>query len=385
MVQTDLKNLGKRLLIRVCLGLALILFFVFLFPRVLSMLSPFILAFILAAILNPLVNKVSKSGKISRRLLAAALSTAIFLFVLSIVGFVLYTIGHEIVSPKTFIQQNLNTIMGSLSIIKVKIAEIVDFLPVQIQEMVQGLEENIFSFLQKAVEDVLEYLFSSAAALTTKAGSILINFLLTVLGAYFIIADYNGLIAAAKKRMNSKTEEMIVLLRDSIVSVLGGYARAQVVLALLAFVFMFIALVIYGQPHAFFIALFLSFIDLLPLLGAIAALAPWGIVEMLGGDMTKGLFLIGLGISFSVIRKIIEPKILGSQTGLHPLAALISTYVGLQLSGLWGALMGPMVLMLIMSITKSGIFDSTVSDFKDFATAIIKMLNTGTKEQQDRN
>jgi Predicted permease len=64
---------------------------------------------------------------------------------------------------------------------------------------------------------------------------------------------------------------------------------------------------------------------------------------------------------------------MGTQTGLHPLLALIGIYVGIQFSGLWGALLGPLVMILILSVIRSGVLDNTFRDFKEvyYKTAIL--------------
>jgi predicted PurR-regulated permease PerM len=45
----------------------------------------------------------------------------------------------------------------------------------------------------------------------------------------------------------------------------------------------------------------------------------------------------------------------------------MSLFVGLKISGIWGAVLGPMALMLAISIFKSGLFDNTIADFKAVA------------------
>ena len=52
---------------------------------------------------------------------------------------------------------------------------------------------------------------------------------------------------------------------------------------------------LYRQPYSFIIALALAIVDIIPLLGTIAILVPWGANELIGGDSTTGIFLILLG------------------------------------------------------------------------------------------
>ena len=44
----------------------------------------------------------------------------------------------------------------------------------------------------------------------------------------------------------------------------------------------------------FLIALGIGFVDLLPILGSGTAMLPWGIIEIIMGDVTLGIAIIGL-------------------------------------------------------------------------------------------
>jgi len=114
----------------------------------------------------------------------------------------------------------------------------------------------------------------------------------------------------------------------------------------------------------------------LPVIGIIAIVLPWGIVEYVVGDPHKGIFLALLGIIFFIIRKLLEPKVMGTQTGLPPLLVLFSSYVGLQFSGLWGALLGPVTLMFVISIARSGILDNTMADLRMIYDLVADMLRS---------
>ena len=92
----------------------------------------------------------------------------------------------------------------------------------------------------------------------------------------------------------------------------------------------------------------------------------------LGGYLKAQLLL---SCSFFLIRKFAEPKIVGSQTGLHPLNALMSSYIGMKITGIWGAICGPVVVMVIISVYHSGIFNYTTLDLKDVARDISERLS----------
>jgi prolyl-tRNA synthetase len=54
-----------------------------------------------------------------------------------------------------------------------------------------------------------------------------------------------------------------------------------------------------------------------------------------------------------VVRQIIEPKVLGSSIGLHPLATLMAIFIGLRLWGALGILIAPVLFIIIGAILKT--------------------------------
>ncbi|ULQ60436.1 sporulation integral membrane protein YtvI [Brucepastera parasyntrophica] len=370
-------------MIRCSLAVIAVLFLVFIFPRAINVFLPFIIAFFVAALLNPLVNKVNQKLKIPRRIIALVLDLLVFLLIASLIGWLVYAVINEAISFATGIQTNWSDIVARIDSLSDSFDWLKEKLPPQAVEILEGFEESIAVFIQNTSKNLLRSVMSATTTLTTKTGSFLTGFIMAILAAYFIIADYNRMSAGIKKHIGQRASNYISILKSAVINALGRYLKSQLLLALTAFLFMFAALGIYGQPYALLIALFLGIVDLLPIIGTIAILVPWGIIEIIVGSFSKGIFLIVIGVSFFLIRKVIEPKIVGSQTGLHPLAALMSIYVGLRLSGVWGAVLGPVVLMLIISIAKSGIFNSTVMDLKILAARISRVLNKRSGEKTE--
>ena len=68
--------------------------------------------------------------------------------------------------------------------------------------------------------------------------------------------------------------------------------------------------------------------------------------------LTLGLLAVYLVIT--VVRNIIEPKIVGSQIGLHPVVTLVSMFVGAQLLGVLGLFGFPIGLSLLRYLNETG-------------------------------
>ncbi len=87
-------------------------------------------------------------------------------------------------------------------------------------------------------------------------------------------------------------------------------------------------------------------------------MVPWIIWEFATGNSKLGIGLAVLYVTTSVVRQILEPKIVGDNIGLHPLATLVSLYIGLQLGGMVGMILGPITLIIIISCYRAGLFSS---------------------------
>ena len=101
------------------------------------------------------------------------------------------------------------------------------------------------------------------------------------------------------------------------------------------------------RPYTVLPAFINALVDILPVLGISTVLVPWGIFELIRGNVALGTGLLVLCAIMLLIRQLIEPRIIGKSLGLHPLTTLFAAYVGLQLFGLFGMLLGPAVAMVI--------------------------------------
>lgn len=137
---------------------------------------------------------------------------------------------------------------------------------------------------------------------------------------------------------------------------LFGYLRAQLILISITAVIVVIGLLLLGVKSAFAIGLMIGFVDLLPYLGVGIVMIPWALYSYMTDNLTLG---IGLTILYAVIlvtRQVLEPKVLASSIGLDPLAMLIGMFAGLQLFGMLGLIIGPVVLVIFVAFNRAGVF-----------------------------
>lgn len=379
----SIKNLYKRLLVRFILAIFFLFFIIYIFPKSFRMFSPFIMALIVASIANSIVSKINNIiGRINKRFIIPIRTSTLLLnlLIVLILALVMYslisTVIKEAIGFTSSIIENWPSIVEKFDSFLKSFEWLTNLLPAQLIEILIDVKEDIYEFLQNISKNFLSSTVTTTAAVISRTGSFVLNLLTFLLALFFITADYARISRFIEKHVSKEVKNTYHMLKNSILVALGGYFKSQLILALFAFVFMFISLTIYGQEYAFLIALILGLIDLLPLIGTIAILIPWGIIEFIAGDINKGIFLVLLAIIFFLIRRIIEPKIMGSQTGLHPLLSLLGIYIGLKFSGALGAILGPITIMLIVTILKSGLLDNTIADLKAVYNRISALLKS---------
>ncbi|WP_438495969.1 sporulation integral membrane protein YtvI [Paenibacillus sp. IHBB 3054] len=137
---------------------------------------------------------------------------------------------------------------------------------------------------------------------------------------------------------------------------LSGYLRAQLVLISVTGVIVIIGLLLLGVDSAFAIGLTVGIVDLVPYLGVGVILLPWALYSYMTGNLALAIGLLVLYGIILVTRQVLEPKVLASSIGLDPLTLLVGMFVGLQLFGMLGLLLGPVILVILDAFHRAGVF-----------------------------
>lgn len=366
------QELFKRLAIRLLFALLILLFIFYGLPVIFELLYPFIFAGVLAAIVNPLVNLINSwLGKLkvkssTSRSIVTLLLTFLILAVLLVISYIIAsTLLNEVFELASSIQDNWPSILQLVGNTERWLTAQIDILHPEVIAVIEGIIENVLDFVRNLSGNLLNYTVTFTGLLISKAGSVTLNIITFFLSLYFIMSDFDAMKLYFRERTDKRILHTASLLKDTTVVGVWGYVKTQLILGMLAFAVMFVSFSLYGIEYALTISVILAIVDLIPLIGTIAVLTPWGLFEFFLGDSNFGIFLLILGVGFFILRRLTEPKIMGTQTGLHPLFALIGIYVGIQFSGLWGALLGPLVMVVLIGFMRSGILDNTLADMKE--------------------
>jgi sporulation integral membrane protein YtvI len=222
--------------------------------------------------------------------------------------------------------------------------------------------------LPDQLENWLSNLTSALGQLSAKISTILLGFAAGVPDFFiffivFLVAVYLFTLSLPMMKISFlslfddksrlQVEDVLISLRKSVF----GFLRAQLLLSAITYILSFIGLLIIGTGYPLAIALLIVVVDILPILGTGSVLVPWAVYQLAIGDAYIGVGLLLLFLVITVVRRIVEPKILGDAVGISALSALISLYVGYELVGVIGVFLGPIVVIVFMAMRKSGLFD----------------------------
>jgi predicted PurR-regulated permease PerM len=167
---------------------------------------------------------------------------------------------------------------------------------------------------------------------------------------YYLFKDGDMIIRKIMQISPLKDKQEQVLI-DKFVEISRATLKGTLVIALIQGTLTGLVLWGIGVPSSALLGVIATFVSLIPMLGPVFVWAPVAIILLLLGQIWQGIVLIFLGtVVISLIDNILRPKLVGDDSGLHPLLIFISTFGGLALFGLIGFLVGPVIIAMFIAI-----------------------------------
>ena len=211
-------------------------------------------------------------------------------------------------------------------------------------EMTSNLGSYVSSFSMKVVQIL-------SGGISGIPGFV-IKLVITVVATFFFAGDYDGILAFFKKFLSPKQETLVSRAKSYVTNVLFIYIRSYSLLFLITFGELCLGLFIFGIPYPVLIALGIAIFDILPVLGTGGILLPWAAVLLIMKEHGLAFGVVLLYLIILVVRNMLEPRIVGKQIGLHPLATLAALFLGLKLLGLVGLIAFPVALTVLVNFSK---------------------------------
>jgi len=300
---------------------------------------------VIAILFNPLHLRLRRAmGK--RHNLAAAM---IVLLVIAIVIIPLLVISASLGQQATSLYGRVSS--GEIDF-ALYLQRILDALPAWARDILDHFGLTDLTAAKAKLSTALEQASQMIATRTLSIGLSAFDFILGV-GVmlyllFFLLRDGTALLARIKQDVPLRTEQKTLLLsRMALVlraTVKGGIAVAvlQGILGGLAFWFL-------GIPAPLLWTVVMAFLSLLPAIGAGLVWAPVAVYLLATGSIWQGIFLIAYGVVvIGLVDNLLRPFLVGKSTKLPDYVVLISTLGGIEIMGLNGFVVGPLVAAIFM-------------------------------------
>ena len=258
-------------------------------------------------------------------------------------------------------------------------------------EMIASLEESVTNMGQTIIKNVPSFINSTFSAVGKLVGNLPygVFFVISILlsGFYFINDGPAVMKFFVKNTPNKKFRNRVFTLLNelsvTVFRVLGGYLVLFIITAVESLIVFWCAGL---HEYAIVLSIITALIDFLPVLGVSATMVPMMIYQVANGQYVSAAILLAGLILMSIIRRFVEPAVLGKSLKMHPLITLIAMAAGVYIWGAAGFLLGPVLAIIIIQVIKVFDIDKMVGKyFSGVLDRFFKDKNTKEKNTKEKS
>lgn len=364
---------------------------------------PFVVAFFLAMLLQRPVNFLSTKTPLKRGISSVIMVLFVLVIVGSILGLIIGRIVMELKGFFDYLLIKMEDAPAFVDQIQAWLSDTLSFLPKSLHESIMTATENFLNRLMgieaKASADAIQAESSGIdfSLLSSPLGAvwgtakqipmIAVGVLVCVVSCCFMTADYRTLRDMILSQLSQKRQSAVIRTKQVTFSTLGKMCKAYSIILFVTFMEMLLGLSflklihVYNSGYIFAIAFITAVVDIIPVLGTGTILIPWALWSLFTGDIGLGIGLFVVYAIISVIRQVIEPKLVASQLGLPPFVTIMAMYIGSQLFGFVGLFLLPITIMLLKVLNDEGVIHIFKKKAPVVEEAAVSVKGTETDEK----
>ena len=312
---------------------------------------PFLIAFILSLILEPLIRLLMRKVKLTRK----ASSIIIFIIAIAIIVGLLIWIIATLVTETSNLLSNINIYIDTGYNMFQNLVSKIDLSKFNIPQNVMDIIENSGLEFLGTITDWAKNVLTKLIQFVTSVPTIGIYCAITLIALYFMCVDKIYMIDQLEHHLPETWVKRIGVHLKTLIKSLGGYLKAEFILVIISFFISLIGIYIFyflgwNIEFPLLIALGIAFVDALPIFGSGTIMLPWAGFLAFTGDLKLAIGIFVLWCIMSIVRQLLEPKIISGSIGIHPIFTLIAMYTGFKFIGIFGLLLGPIILIILKNI-----------------------------------
>lgn len=331
---------------------------------VLPYILPFVLGFIVALITQPIINYITRKIKIKRGISSFIIVLLVFAISVAIITLAISGIINEVISLSSVVSSYINKLMQNWDNIANVFTsyfhsidpEIID----SIKNNIKGLTSQIFS----GSLTVAKFIVNFAINLVKSLPNIIMVFIFALISSIYFAIDIPRLkvkiFSAFSREQGSRVKKLLIQSNKMILN----YFKTYLIMISISFVETLIGTNILHLKYSLIISLITAISDALPILGPGTVLIPLGIGYILYKSYVKGIGILILYLIITVVRQILEPRIVSSSLGIYPLAILAAIFIGLKVHGFIGMIFAIFYVIFYVVLSKTGLFSDSPDEGK---------------------
>lgn len=313
---------------------------------------PFLLGLLLALASEPGVRLLHGRLRFPRKMATAVSVSLVFLLFATVLTLLVGLLMRQVTRLQAILPQLEAAASQAITLLEQWLASLADKLPKGMHDAVNRLAETDLSGGNMAGQ-ALQRVSQMATGLLSKLSAGLFGIFTGLISGYMLSARLPLLRQNLRSHLPAVWEQKMLPALQGMRTALGGWFLAQLKLTGVTFVLLWIGFLLLRIPNALLVAALSALVDAFPVLGVGTVLVPWSLVNLLQGNQARGLGLLALYGTVSLIRSVLEPRVVGKGIGLDPLVTLAAIYAGWQLLGIPGMLLAPIFAMAVQQMIKA--------------------------------
>lgn len=314
---------------------------------------PLIVALITSLLLSPIVKLLQKKFTLSQKLSVII----VFMIFIAFLGLSSFFIITKVVTEAARIIQHapeyVNEINKAWYVIEQDVIKASENLPKAVTDAVSNQVETTLNYISNEISGWIT--IENVSNFVKGIPTYLVSFIVYLIALFLFLIDLPTIKLGIYSMLKEKTAEKVTFMSKRLSNVVFGFLKAQFLVSIIIFIVSLLGLLLIKPEVAIIMSLIIWLIDFIPIIGSIVILAPWAAFHLITGNITTGTQLAILAVILLIIRRTVEPKVMGSHIGLSPLATLIAMYLGLKLLGILGFIIGPLILIAFTAAREAGL------------------------------
>lgn len=309
-----------------------------------SFLIPVFLAAITVGLFHPLHKKIDSKLPKKRGASAAASTVAVILIVI----IPLTGIGYFVVENVIELGTNLTEDIGSIKKVVKNATSLLEQIPllgkIDLSRLISW--EKLFDYLQEAGAQLLR----GAGKITGNIAKILLLVFIYLYCLYFFFKDGADILSQIFDTIPMKEKEKKAI-AEKFVTVTRATIKGTFIIGLIQGGIGGVAIYVLGLKGAVVWGVVLMFLSIIPNMGAVLVWLPAAIVLFITGRILNGILMILIGGGLiAMVDYLLRPRLIGDDISIHQVLILIGVFGGIALFGIFGFLIGPIIMALFVTL-----------------------------------